>query len=241
MIRRVIQKMLGRWGYRVEKIRPGVENPIDVFSLVVEDYMSSHGTNLTFVQVGANDGWECDPIRKFVREHHWRGILIEPQPNVFARLVENYRDEPQLVFENTAVAREPGVATLYRLRDDPSLPPWATGLARFNLESLRSNRNIPNIGKYIEEISVPTMTLRQIIAKHGLPCVDLLQVDVEGYDFEVLKMVDFEGCRPGIIQYEYFHLSRDDQVGCRQFLIDRGYRLCSVLGDTIAVWGGGRE
>src|SRR5271157_3744519 len=85
---------------------------IDVLDLVLYRVASSV-PDFFFVQIGANDGVCCDPIREYVIKSHWRGLLVEPVPFLFRRLVENYRDEPQLIFENVAVAPHDGAMTLY--------------------------------------------------------------------------------------------------------------------------------
>ena len=43
-----------------------------------------------FIQVGANDGLMCDPIRQFIVKHSWGGILVEPVPDYFELLKKNY-------------------------------------------------------------------------------------------------------------------------------------------------------
>jgi len=49
-----------------------------------------------FIQVGAYDGVTGDPICGYIRRYGWRGILLEPQRDVFLLLQKNYRDQPQL-------------------------------------------------------------------------------------------------------------------------------------------------
>src|SRR5687768_133577 len=47
---------------------------------------------VTFIQIGAYDGVEADPIRSLVLDSDsWQGILVEPQPDAFERLRQNYK------------------------------------------------------------------------------------------------------------------------------------------------------
>ena len=49
-----------------------------------------------------------DPLHKFIVKHPWRGILIEPQTDVFERLKSTYQEQAgRLTFENTAIGRNP--------------------------------------------------------------------------------------------------------------------------------------
>jgi hypothetical protein len=68
-----------------------------------------------------------------------------------------------------------------------------------------------------------------------VPGVNLLQIDTEGYDFEIIKMVNFETLRPDVIHYEHRHLSDADRVACERLLASHGYRLHVAGVDTTAV------
>ena len=39
----------------------------------------------SFVQVGAHDGVMHDPLRKFILNNNWQGILIEPQKDMLEK------------------------------------------------------------------------------------------------------------------------------------------------------------
>jgi hypothetical protein len=71
-----------------------------------------------FVQIGAYDGREHDPIQAFVRRCRWRGILVEPQPEAFERLRRNYAGSPGLIFENVAIADHEGSLPLFMIKDE---------------------------------------------------------------------------------------------------------------------------
>ncbi len=68
--------------------------------------------------------------------------------------------------------------------------------------------------------------------------VDLLQIDVEGYDFEVLLSLDFSSVRPSLIRYEDRHFfpprKRSEAV---HFLRNLGYKVLPGLppDDTLAI------
>ena len=53
------------------------------------------------------------------------------------------------------------------------------------------------------------MPLMDIIRYNKFKKVDLLQIDTEGYDADVIDMFDFECYHPILIQYEYVHLSNN--------------------------------
>lgn len=238
MLKDAVQKLANRLGYRISKIRrrPDVA-PIDVLDLVIHDYLR-RADQMYVVQVGANDGSRADPVNQYIRRYHWRGLLIEPQPRVFERLVQTYADEPQLAFEQCLVGREEGEQSLYTVRESADGPSFRwTGLARLDRESLvaeLAGEGFENPETFVEELRVPVATLNHLLEKHDVSHVDYLQIDAEGFDFEIIKTVDFERFGVPILQYEHFHLSEDDRIACMELLSRHGYRLAGVRGDTVA-------
>ena len=43
------------------------------------------------------------------------------------------------------------------------------------------------------------------MSKHRVSRVDLLQVDCEGYEYEILKMFDLQRFNPSLVNYESVH------------------------------------
>jgi len=109
-------------------------------------------------------------------------------------------------------------------------------MAGFDRDVLLKHKNqFPSIAKYIETLPVRTMTMRSLLTKHGIRKVDLLQIDTEGFDFEIIKMSINAGFCPHIVNYEYVHLSLSDQEACRRYLTSYGYRFLNVGKDTLAI------
>src|SRR5436190_4439800 len=117
--KQLVRKSLDRLGYQIVKVsHQSSAQPIDVFPLVVNDLLARKKTDqLSFVQIGAHDGLHADPVRPFITRFHWKGVLVEPQPKIFQRLVKNYSAEKQLIFENAAVGPTDGTATLYTFKE----------------------------------------------------------------------------------------------------------------------------
>ncbi|MDB5311155.1 MAG: FkbM family methyltransferase [Gemmataceae bacterium] len=110
-------------------------------------------------------------------------------------------------------------------------PRW-TGLASFDKHLLV--KQIP-AGTPIVEVTVPAVTLDSLLRTHDVRRIDLLQIDTEGFDYEVIQMLDFATVRPAIIHYEHTHLSDPDRRGCEKLLSAHGYRLHCAGMDTTAV------
>jgi hypothetical protein len=74
-----------------------------------------------------------------------------------------------------------------------------------------------------------------LIAKYNFYEINLLQVDVEGYDGEVIRMVDFNIVRPRIIKYEHGCLEEKEQTQLQKLLYSSGYKYFVQGNDTIAI------
>ena len=127
LAKQILQSVALRYGYRIERIRQ-TRHAIDAFDLALRAVTHLDDHEFFFIQVGANDGISHDPLRAYIERYHWSGILIEPQPRVFARLCRNYESQPQLRFVNAALAAQHGSATLYTVQTDDD----TTGMASFD-------------------------------------------------------------------------------------------------------------
>ena len=97
----LIRSLFRKFGYRIQKYPSVTFSSVPVFDLSVQLLMAARGPCLNFIQVGANDGRYGDPLRKYIMKHPWHGILIEPQPDIYAKLCENYASvRDRLIFEN---------------------------------------------------------------------------------------------------------------------------------------------
>jgi FkbM family methyltransferase len=232
----VIQRVLNRLGYEVRRLRPPSKAPLlNVLSLVVEDYLrrkvERRDGDFCFVQIGANNGISADPMRPYILKHHWRGILVEPHPSAFARLVENYRAEPQLAFENAAIAEHDGMTLLYS-------PKQRAGLGDLTLTSSFDRAAVARISRHygtdVEELSLPALTIQSLLAKHGVRSIDLVQIDAEGFDDRIVAMFARSGSLPAIFHFETGSLPPERCRTCFDLLAELGYRIATVGLDAVA-------
>lgn len=214
--------------------------PLPIMQLLVERALSSSGEG-AIIQIGANDGVFDDPIRNVIISLHLQAILVEPLPDLFEKLVLNYKDTQRVSFENVAIGSRPGQADIFRVSPTATgLPKWIQGVASFDKAVIlnqrgRSGVRGKNIEPHIEAIPVPVITVSQLLERHPeVGSILALQIDTEGHDFVVVKSAFDAGCRPNIISYEHKHLSYHDQVACREMLSGSGYSICSIGQDTIA-------
>ena len=214
------------------------------------DRLSKKNQDFFVLQVGANDGITHDPIHKFIKRDRWMGILLEPQKDVFQKLLQPlYENQPGIITLNAALGHREGEAIMYRIGF--SNKRWATGLTSFNKSVLegafssghvarqarKEGIKVPSTAdKRIAEERVPVVTVAKLIAEYQIRKIDLLQIDTEGFDFEVIRLFDFGTIRPQAISYENSHLSDEDRAACQQLLEDSGFQLFHYGGNSLALF-----
>ncbi len=188
-----------------------------------------------FIQIGANDG-KRDFIHNYTSKYKWKGILIEPVKYLFKRLVKNYQGIDNLTFENVAISNKNEFRDFYRLKETKdNLPTWYDLLGSFNPKIILEHKDrIPNIENYLITEKVKCITFDNLIRKYNVKNIDLLQIDAEGYDYEIIKSIDFSKIKPKMIFYEHSHLNSKDMQECRNFLRKKGYSLIKKGPDTLA-------
>ena len=219
-LRRKLQKHLRDRGIEIRKAPASGWQRINVFHLAAEALMATRGEGLSFVQVGANDGVFGDPIRDYVLTRGWRGVLVEPQPDVFARLKDNYPGHAdRLIFEQVAIGPE-GTLTLYRPPSDMANT-W--GLSVVSADPAVAARTLGIAEDRLETIEVPSIPLTALFERHGTDRLDVLQIDVEGLDWQILRTLDFARYRPTLIQFESGHMPRGQITEATRTLNAAGY------------------
>ena len=187
---------------------------------------------LFFVQVGANDGIHDDPLRPYVLEENWRGILIEPQQLAFERLAANYAGAEGLTLVNAAISEQAGSRPLYLLRDEDGALDPIGGSSSFLREPLEAVITKLGIRATIDSVEVRCTTFTDLLA--DVAYLDLLQIDVEGFDLEILRLFDFDRLSPPIVHFEHRHLSPDEIDEAYLLLAERGYGMVREENDTTA-------
>lgn len=180
---------------------------------------------LTFLQIGAFDGVGDDDLRALVLAHKLRGVLVEPQPSAFARLQQTYRGQPNVTLLQAAIAEQEGTRDLYCRRGEASMA------ASFDRDHLRRH-GIPDAEIVTQQVACHTVT--SALRAAGLSRVDLIQIDAEGYDWPIIRSIDFQSLRPRILRFEYRHMPTRDADACLDFLAAHGFRFIMEARDIIA-------
>ena len=229
-----LRARLARIRWALPRARP--ETPLEQ---VIFEFARAY-PDAFFVQVGANDGVYRDPLRDEIRARRWRGIMVEPLPSSFERLRANYGGNSRIVLENAAIADEDGHRELYYLRETSSevrsMPVWYDKLGTLHRDVIVKHRPaIPDFDQRLTTAEVPCLTFESLCRKHGVRTVDLVQVDTEGHDFEIVKLIDLDALRPKLLMYEHLHFDDATRTACSEHLRRHGYEEISDVVNTICL------
>lgn len=191
-----------------------------------------------FLQIGAADGKLAENLHNEFMATDWRGVLLEPLPDMFAKLKETYKTKSKFHLINAALTPYDGYAEIRRIppdyvRDDE---PWAHGIS--SIDGTRSSFTEGPVPKETAEDLKARSRLDRVVAmsfdtlrrKADLDRIDYLQIDTEGYDLIVLKQIDLSRYRPFLINCEIFNLSPTDRAEVYGILQRYGYSI------TISTW-----
>lgn len=152
----------------------------------------------SLIDLGAHDGLYGSNSRTLL-ERGWRGLMIEPLPQVFQALKQNLAHLPKVELVQAACSDQTGIARL-RIGIDGLLG---------QMSSLSSD---PLLSSNLAEqsIQVQITTLPDLISKHRIPQdFGILLVDTEGWDYAVLQGLQDTSARPRIIVTEDFTPTND--------------------------------
>ena len=151
----------------------------------------------------------------------WRGVVIDADPTFLG----GYKTvRPNDIVVHSGVGEIPGEQTLYTFQDrclntlDPAVA--------------KDYAAKGNAADHV--IRVPVDRLASILRKVRPPKIDLMNVDVEGFDLQVLRSNSWNEFRPEVLAIEDHELLLDDvpRSSTYQYLKSLGYALHSKVNYT---------
>lgn len=171
-----------------------------------------HIKNGSYVDVGAQDP-RIDSVSRAFYENGWRGVHVEPVPAFAAALRADRPDETVL---QLALAERPGTLELNVFADTGLSTAVDHYAARHELER----------GYAVERITVPVLTLTDVLQSFHGEQVHWLKIDVEGFEEQVLRGWDSKTVRPWVILVEATipNSPETDFAGWDPILVGADYR-----------------
>lgn len=157
---------------------------------IIEKYLSQNGF---FIEVGANNGFSESNTYYLERFKNCKGILIEPIPHLYQECV---KERPKSKVFNCAL-----VSSDYPDQEVEMMYGHLMSMVRgaFDSEQVEAER-VAKAGRKLGftpyTIKVPARTLTSILDEANVSEIDFFSLDVEGFELNALKGLDFEKYRP---------------------------------------------
>jgi len=179
------------------------------------------------INIGAMDGCTYDDLYRYTSRYGFKGLYVEPIGYMFDRLKTNI--PPYNMFENSAVCDYDGTVEMVMVNKDAieegNIASYFCGMTSIyppkNGLSYESNRNI--LETLTSKIEVPCLTFESLLKKHGIERFDVISIDVEGYDYNILKQIDLKKYRPSLIRIEWDSISEEEKTAAIKQYEENGY------------------
>lgn len=135
--------------------------------------------NGTFVEIGANDG-QCVSNTCFLADIGWNGVYVEPIEEYYQKCKARHENNKNINVVNKAISSKDHEITIYK----GGVLSTASKKAYDNFLKISWARGAFNGKKEISQ----AITLQKLLEEYKIqPHFDLMVIDVEGFEWEVLK------------------------------------------------------
>lgn len=195
-------------------------------------HMGRTGFQPFVVVIGAMDGVSFDDFHGYLTMYQWSGLFVEPIPEQFRRLQGNHvrlGSAGGNRYENCAIAEHDGTIQMLTINQDAvdagTVHPCFGGMSTIYppRNGLASPEDAGTVAAHGELVEVACLTLPTLFRRHAVDRVDVLCLDAEGWDYRILRQLDFAAYRPKLIRCEYINLTPEEQAAIVHALADHAY------------------
>jgi FkbM family methyltransferase len=169
-----------------------VGSPLGLAEKLLRYFQSSNTQNKVFIEAGANNGiWQSNTyyLEKILG---WSGILVEPGPLCFSTCLEQRKNHKNFFYNAALVDFQFEGKTIKGYFNEQDYEHLL--MAQIEDAFVDISNKARWEGKKL--IEVPAESLSNLIDKSGITEIELLSLDVEGYELNALKGIDFDRHRP---------------------------------------------
>ena len=161
-----------------------------------------------FVEAGANNGVKQSNTYYFEKYFGWKGLLIEAIPTLAEECLTN---RPNCLVENCALVSRYYSKTTIDIH-------YCNLMSIIDNEFIKASEHIQAGKKFLSKdetdykITVPAKTLTSVLEKYKIKKIDLLSLDVEGYEVEVLQGINFNIFLPKFLLIEVRDINKINEI-----------------------------
>jgi len=177
--------------------------------------------NGVFLDIGAYDGIEGSNTYFLEKNLNWKGLLVECNPNS-AKLCKQNRSS---VVCDKALYKESNLKIDFVIPRGKEI-----GGGREQLSGIKSFLREESLDCFRDSykehavIQVDTININELLEENNMFIIDYMSLDVEGYELEILKQIDFKKYKILYLTVEHATVKKY-QEEINSFLLSNGYRL----------------
>lgn len=184
-------------------------------------------TNGFYVDVGAHNGITFSNSYFFDKERNWKGICIEPLPEVYSKLCKNRNNSINL---NLAIDNKNAVVNFV---SNNGYTEMLSGIQEHldKRHISRINQENKLTGANTNIIQVQTRPLKDIFTDNNISHINYLSIDVEGAEKQVIESIDFDKVFIDVIGFENNY--QDVSIPIVDLLKSKSYKHLNYKGTDI--------
>jgi FkbM family methyltransferase len=160
------------------------------------------------VIIGAHNG---SGLEELILEQKNKVLLIEPVNYNLQSLKNRFKNINNIFFENVGVSDEKKQIKFYYVKESSVKKlgkEWGTGIGSFKKKHLLDHhrKRFKIIESDIEEVNVKIVVFNDLVEKYNISEIEYLFIDTEGYDYQIIKSIDFNKTKINKVKFEYKHL-----------------------------------
>jgi FkbM family methyltransferase len=190
------------------------------------------------LQIGSNDGLKNDPLNFWINNFNLNVILVEPFDDNFQKLIKNYSfSKSNIHFEKAGISDRNEEREYYYLRDIQSNEPnWYDQVGSFDYGTFLSNISVNSyLINRIGRKKIICKKLETLLLERDWKTLDFLHIDAEGFDYTILKSIDFNTLRPKFILFETDWMKIYEYKNLKDILIANQYSIFMSGIDCLAI------
>jgi FkbM family methyltransferase len=215
MLKKLKNYMFGEYMRRFFRSKPAPNHfypitktcQIPQLHLIYEQYFGRR-KNGTFVEIGAFDG-EYVSNTSGLADIGWKGIYVEPVTDFFEKCKTRHRNNDNVKVVNIAIGDTEGHLTIHK----------GGPLSTASRQMKDNFKNLEWAKDHFlkeESLTVTMTTLDNLLFEHKIQRqFEILVIDVEGFEWNVLKNFDISNWQPQMVIIE-LHDQNDDYFHIRE-------------------------
>jgi FkbM family methyltransferase len=221
---------------------------------IIDQYIDKNNKIENFspilLQIGGNDGVQDDVCRNSIIKHKIRSHILEPIPDLFRELRQNYTGYDWVDCYNLAISDKEGFEDISYVYPYDDLPIWCKGLGTLDKSKnflgsgyggYKLSQNLSDTHLYktiqtrIKNLQIETQSLNFFLTNNKINTVDIYVSDTEGYDYIIFNQINWNKIQPKIICMETHTLENTCLINMENMLKKNNYTIINNTWDTVAV------